>query len=551
MKTNLKKLLSYYLYFASAVFLTTATSKLFSDFSSVSLKLMDPVLRIFTVGQLLVLVAAMEIGVAAYVLLCMRKKPTSALQAVMWLSSLFLLYRVGFVLAPGGAGACKCFGVGSFFGKMEPLADMASLLLLALLVVPGVFLLVLSRRLRPIALSLRDGSSPRIHAVLVATVALYTFHTLLAQELMFTPLYTAQGVITSVTMNRDSTPVATNRFSFEISKGRSDSWQIHLQSRIPQWDLTSQHLISWDGTNIYSVLYSDKAIAGNNQLISTLPLEAHAFPARICRGPFPIDHGPAVGLVWLVYLSPDFVGQHPKSRIPNLLEISARNDPLVWACDFQYQPHPSVSGLLFTSGVFRINKALLSKDLLDFPEVDEPATAKDLQDIQLRMESYSTVTNLESLTRASFSIEEVIEYEHLSIPKRFTSLLYSPHYLAGAPHYVMIRWIGEVTNCVFNTSPRSLLPPLVGTNFTVHDRRFMVRTRNGFLDGRWYKLGKGGWTISTNDLRISGTGRAPPLQPRTSTTGRRALYYIFVTLMVVTLSAPLLVAIWKRIPQRR
>ena len=102
-----------YLFFAAIVFSGTAVAKLLSDFGDTELKSYDPFLRFLTAGQLIVLVALLESGVVVYALFNFFRHPVFALRSVMWLSSLFACYRIGFALAPSEGESCKSWGVGS------------------------------------------------------------------------------------------------------------------------------------------------------------------------------------------------------------------------------------------------------------------------------------------------------------------------------------------------------------------------------------------------------------------------------------------------------
>ena len=135
---NLNVILKSYLFFAAIVFSGTAVAKLLSDFSDTELKSYDPFLRFLTAGQLIVLVALLEIGVVVYALFNFFRRPVFALRSVMWLSSLFACYRIGFAFAPSEGESCKCWGVGSLLGKMDDsTVDLASMILLATMLVIG------------------------------------------------------------------------------------------------------------------------------------------------------------------------------------------------------------------------------------------------------------------------------------------------------------------------------------------------------------------------------------------------------------------------------
>ena len=112
-------ILKSYLFFAAIVFSGTAAVKLLSDFSfsDVELRSYDPFLRFLTAGQLMVLVALLEIGVVVYVLFNFFRRPVFALRSVMWLSSLFACYRIGFAFAPFGRRKLQMLGSRLAVGK--------------------------------------------------------------------------------------------------------------------------------------------------------------------------------------------------------------------------------------------------------------------------------------------------------------------------------------------------------------------------------------------------------------------------------------------------
>jgi len=535
-------LLTCYLYFASLLFLTAATFKLLSDFSAPSLTQPDPFFRIPTGGQLLLLVAGLQIGVAIFVLIHVRNKPGSALRAVLWLASLFLIYRLGFAFAPAG-GTCKCFGAGSLLGKMEPLADLLSGGALCLLIGGGTVLLVLTRH-SCINTPIRGGRSSRntVNVLLTAILLACSDGLVLAEDLMFTPSYTARGVVIMERLSQEHVFKVAKRFPFEISADQRGRWQIHWEMSFPQWGSTSREYISCDGTNVFSVVYADKVLDENYHPV---PNTAKSFPARICRGPFPTDHSNVAGLVWLVFLGGNYVTAHPESKIPNLLEPSARTNPLAWVCELDYTFLSTSLTPLLKAGTFRVNPKRLSQDLMDFPEVEEPSSPEELQAIQSQMKSLSHIDNPENLVRASFRIEEVIHAHSLTIPKRFTGLYYSPNFIPNATHRAVNRWRGQVTNWIQHPGPTRLLPPLDGETFTVQDRRFMFRRKDVQSRGRRYELRDKSWPITTNDSRLRAS-EGPGPQPRMSAHGREWAYYFFVTTCILVLTVPLFISLWKR-----
>jgi hypothetical protein len=90
------------------ILFVTAAAKIFSVYrSGGSVTAMDPVFTFARADVLLVLVALLEIFCG--ILLCLFGKQGAQLLLIIWLSALFLTYRVGLLLV-GYSGPCSCFG---------------------------------------------------------------------------------------------------------------------------------------------------------------------------------------------------------------------------------------------------------------------------------------------------------------------------------------------------------------------------------------------------------------------------------------------------------
>lgn len=143
-------------YLASAVciFVFTAAAKLTADYTPEELLLRDPFISFLTARQLVFLVAFIELGVAALIAVNLKHSPMTGLCLALWLSVLFLLYRIGFMTAPESVRTvCRCFGgPGSILGKYS---DLAAFVLLAYLLALGGVSVLLVRRSSRITHALR------------------------------------------------------------------------------------------------------------------------------------------------------------------------------------------------------------------------------------------------------------------------------------------------------------------------------------------------------------------------------------------------------------
>jgi len=90
--------------------------------------------------------------------------------------------------------------------------------------------------------------------------------------------------------------------------------------------------------------------------VNNLPLNDYEHPGRVCRGPFPVDQGSCIGLLWVAFIGGDYLVEHSKVSLPNFFVDSARVDPEAWAADFQYKLVQGSKNPLIASGMFCLNK---------------------------------------------------------------------------------------------------------------------------------------------------------------------------------------------------
>ena len=459
------------------------------------------------------------------------RNPTKGVPVVLWLCSLFAAYRVGFQVAPERAGTCKCFGVGSILGKIESKADGLAMILLLSMLFGGLVLLLWSRLKRNY--SQTGNQTARIVTLIVGSFLLNCgfVH---AQD-SFTPLYSAEGLLELQVLNNSGKIVLTDEFPFKVSIDANGRWQMTRQTYVPKWSLTTTEFITYNGTDIYSVLYGDKHLDRDMKPVNNLPLEEHKHPARVCRGPFPVDHGSCAGLVWMAFLGGEYIARHPTNQIPNLLNAMPRTDPEAWDIDFQYKLLSKPGNSLIESGSFILDKTRLSPDLMNYPEIDEPAVVEEVEKFLQTIKRLKTAKSGE-MTRSTYSLQQSEVVGNIRIPTQFSAMLYSP-VGDNLGHYPVVKWDGRVTNIVTNLTPSQLLPPIKGGIY-VQDQRFKQRTKGSFLNNIFYELDKTGWVLSTNDVRFKGAGFIQGLQKRQSIVLRRTEYFFILILFALLISLP-------------
>jgi hypothetical protein len=321
----------------------------------------------------------------------------------------------------------------------------------------------------------------------------------------FTPLFIVKGIVEEHLLDASGKILRTDRFPFTVSADTSGRWQMVLQTYFPQWSLTSTNHISYNGTDIFSVLYSDKILDRDLKPANNLPLENHEHPAQVYRGPFPVDFSSRVGFLWIAFVGGEFVNQNT-IQPPDLLAANARTDPEAWTTDFQYKLLTASPNPLIATGTFLLDKAKIASDLMGYPEMDEPTDSKAMLQRVKRLKAAKN----DELLRSTYSLQETELIGDVRIPKKFSAThSYDPGSVQGPSS--RIEWYGQVTNIIAHPAPTQLLPPIIG-RINVEDWRFRLRTRTLFRNDIWYKLDQTGWVLSTNDSRIQGASSPHLLQ---------------------------------------
>jgi len=120
----------------SLILLATASAKMVTLFSKPAiLSFADPVLGMFTQAQSMIAAVALEI--IALLLMLYTRSARSAVNIVLWLSGVFLVYRIGYYFSPErGRRFCPCLGTITAGLPLSPetLQQTANVLFLYMLV---------------------------------------------------------------------------------------------------------------------------------------------------------------------------------------------------------------------------------------------------------------------------------------------------------------------------------------------------------------------------------------------------------------------------------
>lgn len=480
-----------YLVFCMLVFGVASFGKLTSNLSGIAAAKRDPFLTWLTNRELMLGVAIFELSAIIVLALLSVKNPFKGVLVTAWICSIFVVYRLGFFLSPDVASACKCFGAGSLLGKMEARLDAMSLLLLVAMLLGAVFMLIWHY----------FWTNKIKKSVVIIVVVLFGFcNSAVLAEDIFHPVYNVEGVIRGELKSKGRT-TRTNAMSFGMSLDDRGRWKLSVQSSVMPYNIRTTEEIAFDGTNIFSVLYSDKKLDKNYKVVTNPPPEFAEHPARVAKGPFPIDYGERVGTLWFAFLAGEYVRQNPRDQIPNLLIANARQTPLTWSTDFIFKlltesPNPLISHCSFIRA-----STNPPGDLLDYPGVDEPENVTDAQRVEQTLRLLRE--QKQALTVESFfSLDDSRMVGGRRIPTRFKSL----YITSDRSGEIGVRSVAcEITNIFEGGMPLQLLPKLVG-NVAVQDRRFKQRTKTGYINNVFYTLDNSGWIVSTNDTRFRGAG---------------------------------------------
>jgi len=369
-------------------------------------------------------------------------------------------------------------------------------------------------------------------------------------EAAFNPLYAAQGELVFESIRDQQKVVFRQVFRFNVAEDETHKWRLDLDTEYPDPKLPIKSLekVAYDGKDVYSVVYSPqrtvRTATGQTQLVPNEPIASNQFPARVCSGPYPIDHSSAIGLIWLAFLSGNHLDQSiQKVRFPNLLTTYARRDPMAWICDLDYALAQSEKRPLLTWGRFSVNKSYISKSTLAYPQMDEPETPSDYTRVQKQIAQYSALSG-DLLTRASYYLEETNAINGVLIPQRFRCEVQS------VPDYPTItgRFEGIVTNTTPAPRDTKLMPSLLG-KIHVQDRRVRYKNRSSFRREVYYDLGSSGWITDTNEPAIMTALAAKPARRVIPVIMNSTLHKTVVALFVVVLGiAPLYLFLRKRRP---
>ncbi|MBE0542610.1 MAG: hypothetical protein IH623_14720 [Verrucomicrobia bacterium] len=361
----------------------------------------------------------------------------------------------------------------------------------------------------------------------------------------FSPLYRAEGILKQ--QIHGAKPHNDQFWHFSVMEDEDGRWKVEYSTTFPnpQYPFSSRVTLSYDGTNIYSLVVSSHTMnlaAGQIRMEDSGP---HRNAGGVSGGPYPLDHSAAVGLLWLAFVGGRYADPGASSlQLPNLIVTDARTDPMTWVCDFEYVLEAAKSRRpLVATGTYVLNTNYVKARVADYVELDEPGTDEAVQIQRLRFRAYRELS-ASQLKRAEYKAEEVIEVDGVLVPKVFHCYMAGPIGI-DTPNAVLpyVTFEGLVTNVAARVQT-NLLPEVEGV-VTVSDRRFRYKGDNEWRRLALYNLKGSTWVVNTNDVNSGATNFAqPPLRKyRTKLTRSAGLHYVVVVLFILACAVPLALVI--------
>ena len=311
----------------------------------------------------------------------------------------------------------------------------------------------------------------------------------------FTPLYTVGGVVKSEYYDKaEETFVSQGERPFSVSLGSDNRWQMSLVDYWDSKEKTTTNFVAYDGTNIFTALYSNYYL--DTETFSAVEKKKIMGAPTIGKGPFPIHGSPAMGLLWVAFLSGDYLRGGDTNRIPNLLRSDLYTDPTAWCADFRTRMLENSSNPLVKEGFFELNKDYISDDLMDYPNVEEPMSERSAFVLS---EILNTLKDIEEdgFLNSHYILSDSIKMNEITIPKEFRSSFYTlpkrdeKAYLCG-------KRTGTITNVTFNAKAVPMIPQMEGSQI-VRDSRFMFKDEHKFRNTISYFV-TNQWELSMDDI---------------------------------------------------
>lgn len=340
----------------------------------------------------------------------------------------------------------------------------------------------------------------------------------------FTPYYTAEGVVKYEILDEKMEVSLSYDYPFSVSVGANNRWQI--RQALPESFMTN--LVTYDGTNVYSVSTADR-YRDREGVVRMMEKPQTGAPI-ISPGKFPIGEVSGVYFLWLAYAGGDYLIQEKQERIPCDF-YNALTHPSAWCSDFKYKLFTSKLNNIISEGTFVFNKKYVSERTEDYPYIEEPEGESSINRFNDNIKNLKIIKDDNFI----FSTYSLINKEFLNdfeIPTVFLSEKFSIPATSSDSSRCCERLKGNVTNIIYSPGPVPLIPVFTGRVY-MRDMRFAVKTATGFRNSIQYNT-TNEWILSKNDPMLKEAG-SEKLSFKPEKSQKKNSYYYRVAIILLSI----------------
>ncbi len=302
---------------------------------------------------------------------------------------------------------------------------------------------------------------------------------------------TASGYLTVIGLDgyHKEVPPWCSSNEFQVVVDPDGHWSIDVKSLTGSYYET---YLTYDGTNIYDVCYSDSIVGlkyGRPAVVKTESFTNHFNRAIICGGGFPydcMDMQARAQILWLAFGAGDYLHQEPTNSMP-LPWARPRWNLLAYGFRIEYElgaltPYP-IRTLTFTRSTtldLPSEKAELGRPELN--EGDKSMYRAQEKQLQERKALWP-----DGFIAGNFEVFNYTNYDGLEVPLRFSLKVFSPELMSNDK--LSQTFQGVVTNVVALTVG-SFSPPIL-SRLRVDDERPRFSSRKKKIDSVTYTLSPG------------------------------------------------------------
>jgi hypothetical protein len=363
-----------------------------------------------------------------------------------------------------------------------------------------------------------------------------------AAEDTMQPLFRASGLYIAKSLDETKRVFFEAQSGFTIMEDASGRWQITLiyASPLPSQKITTTNIVSFDGSNICSVVLSDNIVTfssnGVNGRLGSVEKKPAGFgmAAQIGSGPYPIDYGNVVGTLWLAFVSARYLDASlTEEKFPNVTIADMRGDPMAWLCQFKYTLIHGKHAIV-QNGEYIAELSALASNAMEYPEIDQPESAETAFEFAANVARYrSLISKVPS--RASYGLDDFTNMDGIAVPLRFHCALGAFDPSAHSSTGYLEGYVTNVTHC----GVVSLRPQIIG-KASIEDNRMRSKAPQSHFWTNEIFYDSDEWILDKNDARIKkimASGAAIPSEISPFSSARQKSRTVLVVVIWCALAA--------------